>query len=135
MGNLKVVDESNFVSDATEKAIVDGLVDDIAACRAPFVGVLTGSATWNAASIADGDMESKDITVTGAALGNFCLASMGVDVVDLGVSVQVTATDTVTVTLLNNTGGAVDLASTTVRVAVFPHGVLAAPAAPTVSKT
>lgn len=83
-------------------------------------GGLQGSATWNASSIADGDMESKDVTVTGAAIGDFVEASMGVDVVDLGISAQVTAADTVTVTLLNNTGGAVDLASTTVRVRVLP---------------
>lgn len=83
-------------------------------------GGLNGSATWNAASIADGDMESKDITVEGAVIGDFVVASMGVDVTDLVVSAQVTAADTVTVTLANNTGGAVDLASTTVRVRVFP---------------
>lgn len=104
------------------------LYTDLVALRAPFAGLLTGSATWNAGSIADGDMESKDITVTGAALGDFVLASLGVDVVDLGVVAQVTAANVVTVTLLNNTGGAVDLASTTARVAVLPFGALAAPA-------
>lgn len=83
---------------------------------------LDGSVTWDAAAILDGDMESKDITVTGAALGDFVLAAMGVDVVDLGVSAQVTATNTVTVTLLNNTGGSVNLASTTCYVRVFPRG-------------
>lgn len=113
---------------ALEKALVD-IKTDLESLRAPFVGMLTGSATWDAGSIADGDMESKDITVAGAALGNFVLASLGVDVVDLGVSAQVTAANNVTVTLLNNTGSAVNLASTTVRVAVLAHGVLAAPAA------
>lgn len=82
--------------------------------------ILSGSDTWDAASIADGDMESVDVTVTGAALGDFVLVSLGVDTEDLGLVGAVTAADTVTVTLLNNTGGAVDLASTTVSVKVIP---------------
>jgi hypothetical protein len=108
---------------------LNSLLTDITAVRAVLAGILSGSATWDAASISDGDMESKDITVTGAAIGDFVLVSMGVDVVDLGVSAQVTATNTVTVTLLNNTGGAVDLASTTCRVRVLPQASFAAPAA------
>lgn len=81
---------------------------------------LTGSATWNAGSIADGDEEVKEVTVTGAALGDFAIASMGVDVADLAITAAVTATNTVTCQLNNNTGGAIDLASTTVRVVVIP---------------
>lgn len=80
---------------------------------------LEGSATWDAASIADGDEEAKEITVTGAALGDFCLCSIGVDVVDLVLSGQVTAANTVTASLANNTGGALDLASATVRARVW----------------
>lgn len=115
--------------DSQLEAILDSLLTDITAIRTVLGGVLSGSATWDAGSIADGDMVSTDITVTGAAVGDFVMASMGVDVVDLGVSAQVTATNTVTVTLLNNTGGAVDLASTTVRVRVIPQASFAAPAA------
>lgn len=125
---------SDYVSfHADTKALLTAFLADITAIRALFSGILTGSATWDAASIADGDMESKDVTVTGAAIGDFVMASMGVDVVDLGVSAQVTATNVVTVTLLNNTGGAVDLASTTVRVVLFPRAALVAPAALTVT--
>ena len=80
---------------------------------------LEGSATWNAASILDGDEEASEITVTGAALGDFCLCSIGVDVVDLILSGQVTAANTVTASLANNTGGALDLASATVRARVW----------------
>ena len=79
---------------------------------------LNGSATWDAASIADGDMESKDITVTGAAVGDPCRVAIGVDTVDLGLVGSVTATNVCTATLINNTGGAVDLASATVTAAV-----------------
>lgn len=84
--------------------------------------MLDGSATWNAASIADGDMEAKDITVTGAALGDFVLVSPSIDVTDLQLTGTVTAADTVTAVLSNSTGGAVDLASMTVYARVFTRG-------------
>jgi len=81
---------------------------------------LEGSATWDPGSIADGDEEAQEVTVTGAALGDFALASFSLDVADLVLDAQVTAADTVTCVLANNTGGAVDLAEGTVRVRVFP---------------
>ena len=80
---------------------------------------LAGSATWDPGSIADGDEEATDITVTGAALGDFVLASFSLDVADLVLTAQVTAANTVTAQLANNTGGAVDLGSGTVRVLVL----------------
>lgn len=81
--------------------------------------VLNASATNDFGSILDGDQESVNVTVTGAALGDFCLVSLGVDVQDLQVTAAVTAADTVTVTVSNSTGVTVDLASTTVRVRVL----------------
>lgn len=83
--------------------------------------MLDGSVAWNAGSIAQAAKESKDITITGAALGDFVLASIGVDTVDLVLTGAVTAADTVTLTLANNTGAAVDLAATTAYARVFPR--------------
>lgn len=77
------------------------------------------SATWDAASIADGDEEAKGVTVTGAALGDFAIASLSIDVADLVLDAQVTAANTVTCVLANNTGAGVDLASATVYVLVI----------------
>jgi hypothetical protein len=77
------------------------------------------SDTWDAASIADGDEEAKDVTVTGAAIGDYAVASLSIDIADLMLDAQVTAANTVTCVLSNNTGGAVDLASATVYVRVF----------------
>lgn len=83
------------------------------------IGTFYGSATWDPASIAAGAEAATDITVTGVALGDIVLgASVGVDVTDLVLDAQVTAANTVTAVLANNTGGAVDLASSTVRVLV-----------------
>lgn len=80
---------------------------------------LVASATWDAGSIPDGDEEAKEVTVTGAALGDFACVSLSIDVADLVLDAQVTAANTVTCVLANNTGGAIDLASATVYVMVI----------------
>ena len=76
------------------------------------------AATWNPGSIANGAEEVLEVTVTGAQLGDFVDVSFSLDVQDLALTAQVTALNTVTVQLLNNTGGAIDLGSGTVRVLV-----------------
>jgi len=83
------------------------------------MGILDISATWDAGSIANGAKEAKDITIYGAALGDFAMASFSLDVSDLVLDAQVTAANTVTCVLLNNTGGAIDLASATVYVRIW----------------
>lgn len=83
------------------------------------VGQAEGSATWNPGSIANGAEEAKDVTVTGAALGDYAIASFSLDVQDLTMTANVTAANTVTVVLSNNTGAAVNLASGTVRALAF----------------
>ena len=82
--------------------------------------VLTGSKTHDFGSLADGAGESTDVTVTGAALGDFAMVSVGVDVTDMTVTADVVAANTVQVRAQNESGGTVNLASTTVRVVVFP---------------
>ena len=84
----------------------------------------SASATWNAASIADGDEVAVEVTVPDAKLGDFAFASLGVDIADAQLSADVTAANTVTCVLSNSTGGAVDLASTTLRVKVVPYEVI-----------
>lgn len=75
--------------------------------------VIPFKATVNFASAADAETQPVDVTVAGAALGDLVVVALGVDVADLTLDAQVTAADTVTLTVNNNTGGAVDLASTT----------------------
>lgn len=89
--------------------------------RAVFDKVITyqGTLDLGDAATGSGTFASADVTVNGAALGDFVLVSMGVDTVDTAVVGAVTAANTVTVTVLNNTTGAVNLASTTVRIAVL----------------
>ena len=82
---------------------------------------LNAEVTNNFASLAAGAEVALDVTVPGAKLGDFAFASLGVDVADLIVTVNVTAANTATVLLANATAGAIDLASTTVRVKVVPY--------------
>jgi len=77
------------------------------------------AATWNPSSIANGAEATTDVTVPGATLGDFALVSSDIDVADLSLTAQVTATDTVTVQLLNLTGAAVDLGSINLKILVF----------------
>lgn len=81
-------------------------------------------ATVNMGSAADAGFAAANIAVPGAAMGDLVMVAFGVDVVDVGVSAQVTAADVVTVTVDNNTGAAVDLAPTTVTgIVLKPKGV------------
>lgn len=80
---------------------------------------LTGSETKNFTSIADGSNGTEDVTVKGAVLGDFALASLTTDVLDLHPAASVTDADIVTVVILNNTGGALDLTTATLTVKVF----------------
>ena len=77
------------------------------------------TATWDPASIANGATEDVDVTYAGATLGDYVLASFSLDVAGLELSAQVTATNTVTATLANSTGAAVNLASGTLKVLVL----------------
>jgi hypothetical protein len=81
--------------------------------------LLTGSKTHDFGSLADGAGESTDVTVTGAAIGDFAFASLGVDSVDMVVDATVTAADTVTVRAQNESGSTADLTGAPVSVAVM----------------
>jgi hypothetical protein len=116
------------------KKLFDAILADLTAVRAPLAGLLQGSAVYNAASLADGEAASSTITVTGAALGDFAVVSAGVDLAGITCTAYVSAANTVTFRLQNESGGAVDLASTTFRALVFPQASVAAAAALTLAE-
>jgi hypothetical protein len=58
------------------------------------------------------------VTVTGAALGDFARASFSLNLQGITVTAWVSAADTVSVRFQNESGGALDLASGTLRVKV-----------------
>ena len=106
-------------ADAATQVATLGFAATVAEVNTVCDGILEGNAVWDPANIVDGTFVTTDITVTGAAIGDFVLVSPGVDVTDLIVSATVTAPDTVSVVLQNETGGAVDLGSSTWKAKVF----------------
>lgn len=90
---------------------------------ASLAGVLTGSATYDAANLVDKAGESTNITVTGAALGDFALISTGIDMSGITVTGYVSAADTVTLRVQNETTGTLDINSQTIRATTIPSGL------------
>ena len=69
------------------------------------------SVDFGNAATGSGTFASVDVTVPGVALGDIVMGvSIAVDTVDTVIAGAVTAANTVTLTLLNNTTGAVNLA-------------------------
>ena len=82
--------------------------------------VFTGSTTYDPPSLADGEAASASVTVTGARVGDFVLISH--DQITSGswlISGKVASNDVVTATILNKTGGVVDIASGTLSALVL----------------
>lgn len=103
----------------------NGIATNIKALTAVFTSFLasyptplTGSKTWDPASVANGGEVNTTVAVTGAVVGNYVQASFSNDLQALTLTGYVSAADTVTVVLANNTGGAIDLASGTLKVRV-----------------
>lgn len=95
---------------------VNGVLEAWNAGWAP-IGYLRGSVTYDPPSIAAGATVATTVTVTGAALGDLVEASFSLSLGGLIMyPPSVTSTNTITVTLFNPTGAAIDLASGTLSV-------------------
>lgn len=80
---------------------------------------VTDTVNFGNAATGSGTFASVDITVPNVALGDILIGvSVGVDTVDAVIGGAVTAANTVTLTLMNNSAGAIDLASTTCKFVV-----------------
>lgn len=80
---------------------------------------LYGAVAWDPGSLIVGASESKDVTVTSAAVGDPASAGLtGIAAVGWKIEAVVTAANTVTVTITNNTAGTVNLPNGTVRAVV-----------------
>lgn len=98
-------------------AVGEADVEVLAAAKITF---LSGSATWDPANMAaDGDVVTTNVTVTGAAVGDFVVATFPIGTNNVLISAHVSAANTVRVVLQNKTGGALDLASGTLAVRVL----------------
>ena len=59
-------------------------------------------------NVGDGALVENDVTVAGAALGDFVLVSCSADLAGCSLSAYVSAADTVTIVVDNNTGAAMN---------------------------
>lgn len=116
MGHIK-----SFVRDLIVQH--NALVDDIEKARqgdAEFFG----SATYDPANLVDGAGATTTVTVTGAVLGDMVTGvSFSLDLQGITLTAYVSAADTVAVRFQNESGGAIDLASGTIRVRVSSYDV------------
>jgi len=98
-----------------------------AICLVPVVHAVDArtdiySATYDPASLADAAGATTTITVPAAVLGDGCVASFGVDLQGITLTCYVSAAKTASVRFQNESGGTLDLASSTLRVFILPHG-------------
>ena len=78
--------------------------------------LVTETVNFANAATGSGTFASVDVTVPNVAIGDMLVAvSVGVDTIDGVIYGAVTAANVVTLTLLNNSAGAIDLASTTCK--------------------
>ena len=75
------------------------------------LSTLWGSAVWDPGNLVDGAGETKQLTVTGAALGDYVLVSAPYDLQDMVATAYVQAANTVEIRLQNESTGAIDLVS------------------------
>lgn len=80
---------------------------------------INGSKTYDPASVSNAAGLATTVTVTGAELGDYAECSFSIALGGMFLSAEVSAADTVTCRYNNNTGGAVDLGSGTLRARAF----------------
>lgn len=93
-----------------------------------FETVICATATVNPGSLADGVGEDQAVTITGAALGDFVLVAPGVSLASasgqVSVTAYVSAANTVTVRLQNESTATIDIASSTWKFCILrPSGL------------
>ncbi len=84
--------------------------------------VMIYSKTYDAASTVDAAGITTTINAPGAVLGDFCVASVSVDVVSMSITCYISAAGVASVRMQNESTATVDLASSTWRVIIWPHG-------------
>jgi hypothetical protein len=81
--------------------------------------IMRASATYDPPSISAGASATTTVTVTGAIMGQYAIASFSNSLASLTLTAYVSAANTVTCVFHNPTGSPVDLASGTLRVTVL----------------
>jgi hypothetical protein len=91
----------------------DGVIKEVGR---NFSEGITASASYNPNNLADGAGETTTVGCTGAAIGDAVIASFSNDLQGITLTAWVSAADTVSVRFQNESGGALDLATGTIKV-------------------
>lgn len=102
-----------------EELKAHGKLDRIFLGSLAFRLIAVASVTWDPASLNDGAGETKSLTATGAALGDFVLVAPPYDMQDFVFSGYVQAANTVEIRIQNESAATVNLASGTWKVIVL----------------
>jgi hypothetical protein len=103
------------MADATNEVVVRG----VRQFQGLFTELFTVSATLDAGNLVDGAGETNAVDVPGVELGDVVLAfSLGVSLAGITATAFVSAANVVSVRLQNESGGTLDLASTTFKAVV-----------------
>jgi hypothetical protein len=77
------------------------------------------TATLDSGNLIDAAGANDNVTVPGVALGDIVLGfSFGVDLAGMTVTAYINAANTVTIRVQNESGGTINLASTTIRMVI-----------------
>lgn len=82
-------------------------------------GYLTGSATYDPPSLVDGTGAQANVTISGAALGDFAVASFSNSTSSISLTSTITAANQGTARFQNESGSTIDLASGTLTIRAF----------------
>ena len=87
--------------------------------RGMFSDTWVVTATLDSGNLIDQAGANDNVTVPGVALGDMVLGfSFGVDLAGMTVTAYISAADTVTIRVQNESGGTINLASTTIRLVI-----------------
>jgi hypothetical protein len=87
--------------------------------RGMFSDTWVVTATLDSGNLIDAAGANDNVTVPGVALGDIVLGfSFGVDLAGMTVTAYINAADTVTIRVQNESGGTINLASTTIRLVI-----------------
>lgn len=119
----KSINAAQLQDGPTLKVLLQSILADLQAARVANAGLLLGSGTIDVASLLDGAGATSTVSVPGALLGDYAFASFGLDLQGITVTAYVSVANVVSVRVQNESGGTIDLASTTVRAFVLPTTV------------
>ena len=112
---------------ATQKTAIDETKTFVDEVKDDFANIIDETKTWDPGSLSTGTGETTNVTVTGAALGDFVMVAPPYDLQDCLLTGYVQATNTVEIRLQNETASSVvNLASGAWRVKVIPYAAIAA---------